>query len=281
MTTQPGGMVWLGPDLEMNAPGQNGEHPPRPGSFLYCAGEPQGQWLQEMTPEDIRTTLVQIAATSAGMFADPNKDRTGYDVLIAPGESEQMTRDMRKMSGCALAVRAWFRLAGIVDRQLCPPYKVGNAFNDVYNVALDAGAVGKARFAPNARGLIVAMGRGMRTHIALVAFVDATGKAWSIDGGQVDAHGSQCIAWRQRTAHLNQAGLVYALDDREIIWTIDPAELAARYAMQWRLPWRFGSPIQVPPFELHDAARALGDPNVYEGHDMTPAELARILSRIL
>lgn len=245
MPVDPGGMLWLVPKSTYEQKDVQEPTQPEPGSILYCAGDPQGQWLQYMDPNAIRLSFLQIMADAAGMVADPDTDRTGYDVFVAPGETDRMTHAMREMSGCALVIRAALRLLGMVHRRLAPPYKVGAAFADLYEPALELGVLQSKPIPVDRWGIIAAFGRGKRSHVAAVARMESS-KAWTIDGGQQDNKGNQCILWRERRFSAPD-GKVRAFEERDLRWWIDPADLSPLLLAQWRRPFRFGSKRIEPP----------------------------------
>ena len=217
------------------------------GLRCYVCGEPQGQCLRDMMDSDVRLTISSIAQQMTGMADRGEEDPTGYALAIAPGEDKQMRHDMRKMSGCGLVGRAIARFAGVYARPLCPPYRLGAAFNDLYELGRQTGALKTGPLPISHHGTLVTIGRGMRTHMLCFVGLDDHGKVWSVDGGQVDAKGKQCVLWRERQAglvktHNNGTG-INRIGDREVIWWFDFTAPGLRELMKldWRMPWRFGT----------------------------------------
>lgn len=81
--------------------------------------DPQGQYLHDMTPEDRRTTFVQIARSSVGMHGPTMP----YLNLLYPGDRIQHQRIMvQSQHGCALGCAGWIRCGGCFHPVLSPPY---------------------------------------------------------------------------------------------------------------------------------------------------------------
>jgi len=214
---------------------------------LYVAGDQQGQCLARMTDGSVRNTFCEIAKRSTGMTADADAfpAGTGYRVLIAPGETVQMRNDMATSWGCGLAARGWLRLAGVWSRYLAPPYRIGAAFDDVYELGRLNNALKFGPLHPFDVGQIFTMGRGKTAHMAMLIGMHEN-RVFTIDGGQEDKNGNQCILWRERTPIMTSDGRIAELVDdkrREVRWQLDmTAEgLRKKMLLDWRLPYRFGS----------------------------------------
>lgn len=120
-----------------------------------------------------------------------------YALLVAPPsiESQQARADMARMSGCALVIRALWRLAGLDHHLLTGPYQIGHAVSDVVQVAKDLGAWRK--WSPDytpALGDVILVGQGGGEHVYTVVYVDPSNRAiTSVDGGQRRETGEQCL----------------------------------------------------------------------------------------
>lgn len=255
--------VWLPEDLELTHPPIDlWTHPKLPDLNIptselphrraYVIGQGQGQCLAKFEDADVRMTISQIAAECAGMQDDGEEDASGYAIAIAPGEDPQMRHDMRKMSGCALLGRAIARFAGIYTGFLCPPYRIGAAFNDIYELGRVTGALKQGPLPIARHGCLMSMGRGRRTHMEVFMGLDTDGKSWAVAGGQVNAKGRQCVTWRERKPVLvkkDGSWAIRGLEDRELIWWFDFAAPGLRRLMKldWRLPYRFESHVQQRP----------------------------------
>jgi len=219
----------------------------------YAIGQGQGQWLGNWTDERIREHVCLIARACAGA-ASPSDD---YRRIIAPGEPTQLVRDMLKIDGCGLFARGVLRLLGVTSSRLAPPYRVGAAFSDiadVFSYAYDEtqAVIGQAAMKTATRGArrshealfsgaLVVIGRGKRTHILVVDAIEK-GHVWSIDGGQKDKEGRECITWRKRQYQTSPP----MIGDREIIRWYDPAGLRHVLGFQWRTPFRDAAPTPPP-----------------------------------
>jgi hypothetical protein len=178
----------------------------------------------------IRDQVVAFARTLDGLSADPAcpARRDAYRRLVAPGETEQRTREMEQNSGCELVCRAILRRF-IIHRLLERPYVSQHAGADLLAIALEAGAAHGATW-PAAPGDILIVGGG----------IDGGGDehAWTVldtvaspydepildlvsglDGGQRDGGNHQAIAIR---SHELQGGRdVTATYNRRIRYVLD------------------------------------------------------------
>lgn len=246
-----GAFVWFDPDHAETPPTEPTPRTTR--SRVYTVGEPQGQCLAQMTDRDVRITAWQVAAAFPGMTAGSLNhagtlvDASGYTALVGPGEAGQMQRDMQSMSGCALVARGFLRLLGLWHHRLAPPYETTQAFDDVYQVGLDCSAI-RTRVPPTAIGDIVAMGRGKRAHMAILMAME-DGWAHTIDGGQQDNQGRQCVLWRKRRVRTLPDGRIIGFEDRDVIWSLDitAPNFRDRIMLDWRMPWRFLTEPIPPP----------------------------------
>ena len=216
----------------------------------YVKGTRQGQWLTDWSYDDQRWHFTSLARMVAGMAAPS----TEYADLIAPGETLARRKSMAAVSGCMLAVRGLLRLFGVAHDRLATPYVTGRAFDDLATIGTTCErvlpSVGGPRVnhraaEPLISGAIVIVGRGKRTHVAVVIHVTPSGKVWTIDGGQTNAAGRQCILWRERQLQ-TVAGLPM-LGDREIIKWMDPAGFSPLVRLEWRAPTRDAAPLPPPP----------------------------------
>ncbi len=150
----------------------------------------------------LREDAVAVAKGYDGVTAGP--DPAAYLNLVGPDETAEMRRAMLTMSGCALAVRGFWRLMGVSHPRLEAPYKPGHAVADVVAIARERGAWVDAKPCQwPLPGDVVLVGGDPATdggveHVFTVCEVDPdAGTIHSIDGGQVVA-GHQAITGRSR-----------------------------------------------------------------------------------
>lgn len=150
---------------------------------------------------DIRTRLLQIATSYVGCNAGP-ESRDRYRALVAPGEAANVAAAMTTainpasgmpgMSGCALVIRGFLRLAGMAHAKLAPPYRNAQAVADLFGADphsigrdFDAIVTPKNGRRPKA-GDIVRVGgyTGEVEHVYIQASSWSGDAVRSIDGGQ-------------------------------------------------------------------------------------------------
>jgi GH25 family lysozyme M1 (1,4-beta-N-acetylmuramidase) len=160
----------------------------------------------------LRDRILSAARACVGLGADPAHLAAFAAFLGGPGESPAVSNAMATYPGsstCGLVVRALLRDAGIDDARLRAPYRIGTAISDLLALAREHGAwvdaapglrpkpgdvVGLALFGPDA---------GHAAHVFTVdevneqSGISATHVA-SIDGGQVDELGRQCVRRKDR-----------------------------------------------------------------------------------
>jgi hypothetical protein len=225
----------------------------------YRIGVPQGQYLGEWNEQNVadvrnmaRTTFVQMAVACVRATG-----RTYVD-LVAPCEPDQMRRDMSKMWGCALLIRALFRLLGVVHPRLRAPYKSGAAPADLLAVARAVNwpthKVKGALLYPSKhpgmdsavllnRGHILCIGQGSLTHYLVLIGLTVEGTVLSVDGGQDKGPGIEIVERKL----VVQGGELYLKDKnftRRIRFAIDPGLLLPLIPpdVQWMLPrWGYSS----------------------------------------
>jgi hypothetical protein len=110
-----------------------------------------------------------------------------YEALICcDADSRAMREQMKRMSGCALCVRGWLRLAGLSDPILEAPYRVGRAVADVFRLGAAHGRI--LRGTAVEPGDIVCVGGGKTLggteHVFVVLESDGR-MCTSVDGGQL------------------------------------------------------------------------------------------------
>lgn len=159
-------------------------------------------------PSDLAQAIIQQAQKCVGFSADPaGGTRQAYLDLIAPGETAASQEQMSKMSGCGLVIGGFWRRAGIVDPSLDPPYKVGTAVNRLYEIARKNGAwiaykSGQGMLPSPGDMVLVGNasmgGNGGIEHVFTVTSATDEATIRSIDGGQVDSKGFQCITEKER-----------------------------------------------------------------------------------
>lgn len=231
----------------------------------YVQGGEAQAHLETMPETEARMALLQMAMAMTGA------EGTDYQNIVGPYESKQMRKDMLHVWGCGLVGRAFLRLAGIYSRRFAPPYRSTKAFEDIYETALEYGVLTHQPVIPTALGTLIAMGRGNAAHMAILLAV-YEGFAWTIDGGQQAQDGKQTILYRRRKVQLRQktsrvlrttttAEGIFSMQNvdfktdepnappREVIWSVDPLDLAHRAgtAWGWRMPNRTTPPLPPPP----------------------------------
>jgi hypothetical protein len=161
--------------------------------------------------------FVALARSYAGCSVTTERDR--YLDLVGPYESGAMREYMAapKTSGCALVVRGLWRIAGVKHARLAPPYHFGMAVADVDAIALSFSARElyhgelAAEWRPEP-GDVVRVGGGTDgggfEHVYVTAERDGD-ELVSIDGGQRDEHGNQCIREKRR---------IWTVDEHGAIW---------------------------------------------------------------
>lgn len=207
----------------------------------YCEGEDprlprlgsrQGQWLAYCDAPMIRGTIADIARHCVG---------ARYVDLIAPGETEQMRRDMARQWGCALVCRGILTLAGVNEPELRPPYRITRAMADVIQIGQRYGAwivpssPAECRAVP--QGAMVVMGQGLKTHIATVTArsVHYTGAVDLVTVDGVRENGVPTVA--VRGGRIEGTSLVSKRDGaRRIRGWVDPARLVFDPELAWMLP---------------------------------------------
>lgn len=194
-----------------------------------------------------RLACIMVAMAMTGATGEE------YLGIVGPGESHQMRRDMLAMSGCGLVGRGYLRQLGFVHPKLQPPYRIGNAFDDVHNMAYNAGCLCTLPVDPSALGSIIAMGRGLNTHMAILVSTvyqspNGTPMVWTIDGGQTDVRGNQTILYRQRAITAGKTR-IRALDGRDLLWSVDPLRLQRTLgtSLSTRYAPRDTPPLPPPP----------------------------------
>jgi len=155
----------------------------------------------------IRALTVVYAKSMVGLDANPSDPICSqkYLDLIGPGETAESQSSMGAMSGCGLVVAGIWRGVGLRSSQLYPPYVSGTALSRLMQIAYDADAwVDYSANASPLPGDMVLVGDGTNTvqHVYTVLTVHPDGEGGytltSVDGGQVDAEGYQCIEQKSR-----------------------------------------------------------------------------------
>lgn len=184
-----------------------------------------------------RHLFVDAAMAVVGLGANPRfpEKQEAYAQLIAPDELPLKTRDMLRMSGCALTVAGIWRAVGITHTKLNPPYVIGTAVSRLLSIARQVDAwVPYSRGALPRPGDVVLVGdnkTGGTEHVFLVSAIvsSSTGDYLeSIDGGQRDAQGYQVIE-RKKRLWIGQLDAVYTKEvlskGRKIIGWVDCTKL--------------------------------------------------------
>jgi hypothetical protein len=159
-----------------------------------------------------RIEAVAMALAYQGVSVSTH--RAEYIGLVGPGESPSMQRYMcdPRTSGCALVVRGIWRAAGVQHPILALPYKIGMAVADVVSIARahDAWHWGAERRPEPGDVVLVGGGQdgGGAEHVYTV--VDVAGDSiTSIDGGQRDGRGQQCILEKYRRWETDEHGVTW------------------------------------------------------------------------
>lgn len=193
-----------------------------------------------------RPEIVAFAAALDGLSASPSDPdaRQRYLDLVAPGEPPERRGEMATMSGCALVARGVWRALGVDHVLLRAPYRTGRAMADLMCIAFEAGAAhAGAERIPEPGDLVIVGGGedgGGPEHVYTVIDVGGDGDAppgdvllESIDGGQRDAGGHQCI---QRRARRITDGWDYAHgtdpgggSGRRVRWVIDGEKVLEKF----------------------------------------------------
>lgn len=163
-----------------------------------------------VTLSPVRQKAVDFALSLVGMTAldVPPGMRQRYLDLIASGEDPRKQSAMAKMSGCALVVAAIWRHLGVAHPSLNPPYKIGTAVSRLVQIASEKKAWKRAeRSGLPLPGDMVLIGNntpdGGVEHVFTVTSVSIGGRTLleSVDGGQRDALGLQCVRAKKRVWH--------------------------------------------------------------------------------
>lgn len=157
--------------------------------------------------------IASAAEAAVGMGATADAQAFG-DWLGGDGETENMKMSMAsapQSSTCGLAVRAEWRIAGVDDPYLQPPYapRIGMVITDLIDFAKQKGAWVQASpdalaNTPPKRGSMVAIGpQGDISHVYTVTGVTDNGggsyTVESVDGGMTDQYGKQMVGSHVRT----------------------------------------------------------------------------------
>ncbi len=154
---------------------------------------------------NIRDNIVDVAFSVVGYGENPRDPemRQAYIDLIAPGETPIMQAGMIHASGCGLTVGGIWRRAGLVDKRLDPPYKVGHAIARLIEIAKDHNGwkVYKGSGMPEPGDMVMVgdNGAGGTQHVYTVTSVDVDTKVIeSVDGGMRDTQGFETIKRKRR-----------------------------------------------------------------------------------
>ena len=174
---------------------------------------------------ETRQQFVDLALSVVGLGAVPATLEAYLDLLAtstADRASPAMCRALAAMSSCGLTARGLWLRAGIVAPALMAPYRIGYAIVDVIEIARAAGALHGADRMP-ARGDVVIL--TSPEHVLTVVDVLGGGSVvQSVDGGERDAAGLECITRRERGYVVGLHGA--SLGNRPIEHVIDCVALA-------------------------------------------------------
>jgi hypothetical protein len=156
------------------------------------------------------TDWLELVSSVVGLsYAKPTRE--AYLDLIAPIEKEPLRSEMGKMSGCALVARGLLRRYGWTDNEIMRCYRPGRAVADVVQMARTHLIWRHEDTMPQAGDIVLVggPGNGGCEHVFTVTAVDPDGKMiQSVDGGQVDVGGWECIKLMSRPYQVYPSGRI-------------------------------------------------------------------------
>lgn len=208
--------------------------------------EPQGQYLADMSPSDIRKTFVQIGRACLQL----KTPKIEYLNLCYPDDSYKKQIVMAtSQHACALTMGGIVRAAGCLDPILLGPYSGrNNAFTRLETMARQHGAWGEhdsefeegdivvvgtdvPRDAPH-RAKIISQW-GTPGHMCLVEKIDEDGKHMTtIDGGRGPIHRTR------RTFYKDDQGRMWVtgFTTRRVWGVVHVANLKFNSDVEWSMP---------------------------------------------
>ncbi len=137
------------------------------------------------------------------------KDKDGYLELVGPHETEATRAAMLTMSGCALTVLGFWRLAQVKAQILATEYRIGQAMADVLAIAKGLSAWRTEGLPGLGDAVVVGAEAGGHEHVYTVTSSAPAYRASfdSIDGGQLDEYGAQFIRAHTRKLYDRQGKL--------------------------------------------------------------------------
>jgi hypothetical protein len=192
-----------------------------------------------------RQRVVDVISAFNGFGVDdrPAGRRAAYGDLLAWGESAAMRDSLLQKtlanSSCGLVIRSAWRLLGVRDPLLDPPYKPGSVITNLVAYARQCGAFNDAKTVDSVqRGDVILIVEGNRQHIFTVIERDGD-TVTSLDGGQAAPQGSGlddggCNSARKRVRTFAADHRSFAGDTRAVWCWIDVEKL------------RFSAPIIQP-----------------------------------
>jgi len=189
---------------------------------------------------DKRERIVSLANSYIG--AGNSTDPARFQGLLASANDGDLVKrnffQAPNLSTCGLAVRGFWRAAGVQDSSLTDKYKIGAAISDTINIGRKNGALvspkqikdGSYSIQPGDMVLVQTPSDDgiSHQHVYTVTSVDGNGHYTSVDGGQVDSHGQQAIGQYSRTIKENADGTLVdnnGYGPRNVVAVIDVSKL--------------------------------------------------------
>lgn len=199
--------------------------------------------MTDFDPATLRSQMGDLARGAIRLSAA--RDADAYANLVAAGESDRARYGMIRASGCGLVVRGLWRRLGFQDPRLEAPYETGSVMTTLEDMAKEAGAwhpapeVNGGEYEPAEGDTIWIAGPDhVATFLAACEAPDPSPEAsrpssdtslfWdSVDGGQRDTGGGECVlAKRRRVVATNK---VMTLDGRLLVAVIDLVAMGGRF----------------------------------------------------
>lgn len=152
----------------------------------------------------IRENIVGLARSYIGCGVTNDRSRYAH-LVMGSGDHDERYFTAPSTSGCALTVRGIWRESGFKHPLLDNTYHIGHAIADIAAIGREyhAWVPGFARngYLPH-EGDAVIVGASGHEHAYTILQVELEEgclcEIWSVDGGQRDAVGNQCIGARHR-----------------------------------------------------------------------------------
>lgn len=165
--------------------------------------------------------LLALAQADVGLGFSTDPER--FMDLVAQGETPARAREMAAMSTCGLALRGWLYELGLADPRLAAPYHTGKVNSDLAAMAREAGAL-LSTLDDAGPGDIIFL--GAPEHVFVIESVDGAVMS-TIQGGEKDESGAQCIARMTRSVH--GSGRAPLIGGRPVEFMISTEKLCERF----------------------------------------------------